>query len=328
MKKNNPLSRNPRAVRIAALAVLAITLLAVVYVVYVSGNGPDTYVPGSDSESYLPGPTGDRAEDRADSPAERAPAGTTGAIVPAPELDESVGARDPGASDRDPGASVRDPGASDRPGQPGGHTTGETTWSPAAATAAAATASGGDAGGAQPRYAVACRQFLARVDAIQAAMRDDRFYLGVYEVDAANPTLMLVLSDTKARADNLDGYFRLAIDRDGETWGHAPLAIGLNSLFTLSGRDRAYADGKFCADGLDDLLAATLQAALAERYDPGILTFILEEYRTGMELRWQGGGIGRTAYRAVAPFPALDVVFNDGFVTYVEFFPDPSPAKA
>ena len=98
-------------------------------------------------------------------------------------------------------------------------------------------------------------------------------------------------------------------------------------MYTDSGRDRAFADGSFCSDGLDSRLGDALAVLLGDAYQPGMLAFILEEYRAGMESRVLSGGSGRTGYRAVAPFPGWDIVFNDGYVTFVEFYPDSSPLK-
>lgn len=178
-----------------------------------------------------------------------------------------------------------------------------------------------------PRYVDEVSFLLSRIGAVKEVLAPSRFYPGTYEVDAANPTSMIVLADTREHADNLDGYFQLGVDLDGETWGNAPLALGLARLYTETGRDRAFADGSFCSDGLDRLLGEALAAILGDAYNPGMLAFILEEYRKGMEVRILSDGPGRTGYRAVAPFPGWDVVFNDGYVTLVEFYPASSPLK-
>jgi len=211
----------------------------------------------------------------------------------------------------------------------GGETSG-TTWTMHSGTA---TGTGGtpsqpaDAEQTRPRYADEVSLLLTRIETVREVLASSRFHPGVYEVDAANPTSMVVLADTRERAENLDGFFRLGVDLDGETWGNAPLALGLSKLYTETGRDRAFADGSFCSDGLDRLLGDALASMLGDGFEPGMLEFILEEYREGMETRVLSDGPGRTGYRAVATFSAWDVVFNDGYVTFVEFYPVSSPFK-
>ena len=306
-KKTAPLATQ-RTLRMAAFAVLAITAAAAAYMLI--WPGPTAGAPGG------PGDTRPTTAGRID-----------------PSLSYPVSTAGPNGTDPSGGAptGVIDPGASGQAGVtrpiptayfPGLSPGGEEPVSPAStASAGGATAMPGDTTGTQPRYAGEVSLFLSRVGAVGEALSASRFHLGFYEVDAANPTSMVVLAATKERADNLDGFFRLAIDLDGETWGNAPLALGLTRLYTESGRDRAYADGTFTSDGLDTWMGAALSAALGDAYEPGMLDFILEEYRTGMETRVLTGGVGRTGYRAVAPFSRWDVVYNDGYVTFVEFYP-------
>ncbi len=179
-----------------------------------------------------------------------------------------------------------------------------------------------------PRYRSETEYFLSRLEPLEAILRTSRFHTASYDVDTANPTRMVVLADSRAQADNLDGYFRIAIDRDGETWGNAPLALGIGRLFTDSGRDRAYAEGTFCSDGLDRLLGDALQAVLGEAYDPGMADFILDRYRAGRSTGISAGGPERTTDRTVASFQWIDVVYVDGFVSYVEFYPNAPVSKA
>jgi len=151
-----------------------------------------------------------------------------------------------------------------------------------------------DAEQTRPRYADEVSLLLTRIETVREVLASSRFHPGVYEVDAANPTSMVVLADTRERAENLDGFFRLGVDLDGETWGNAPLALGLSKLYTETGRDRAFADGSFCSDGLDRLLGDALASMLGDGFEPGMLEFILEEYREGMETRVLSDGPGRT----------------------------------
>ena len=179
-----------------------------------------------------------------------------------------------------------------------------------------------------PRYANESNFFLSRLPILEEALRSPRFFTGSYELDIANPTRMVVLSDTQDRAANLDGFFRIAVDLDGETWGGSPLALGISRLYTEGGRDRAYADGTFASDNLDLLLDEALRAMLGDAYEPGITGFVLQQYQDGMAIRAQSGGASRPASKVVASFAWLDVVFTDGFATYVEFYPNPAVSKA
>ncbi len=178
------------------------------------------------------------------------------------------------------------------------------------------------------RYAKESAFFLRRLPFLEKHLRSSRFITETVEVDTANPTSMVILANSAALAENLDGFFRFTIDRDGETWGNAPLALGIMRLYTDSGRDKAYADGTFCSDGLEGVLDGAVRAILDTAYEPGMTTFILEQYRAGRIARSGGGTVSKPATRVVASFSWLDVVYNDGYVTYVEFYPDTGTVKA
>jgi hypothetical protein len=176
-----------------------------------------------------------------------------------------------------------------------------------------------------PRYASESAFFAAKIPLLREALLKSRFISAVYEVDPANPSIMLVLTDTEARARNLDGFFRIAADKDGETWGGAPLAMGMDRLYTEAGRDRAYADGTFCSDGLDTLLDTSIRTMLGGAYEPGITAFILERYKAGMSARLVGEP--RLSSIVVASFTWLDVIYREGYASYAEFYPNPDASK-
>jgi len=178
---------------------------------------------------------------------------------------------------------------------------------------------------ARPRYESETAFFLSRLPSLREVLRTSRFFSAEYEVDPANPAIMVILSVTEERARNLDGFFRFALDRDGETWGSAPLALGLDRLYAEAGRDRAYADTTFCSDGLDGLLDRAIRAMLGGAYEPGVTAFILERYRDGMAARVRGES--RPSSRVAASFAWLDVVYSAGYVNYVEFYPNPNVVK-
>lgn len=105
------------------------------------------------------------------------------------------------------------------------------------------------------------------------------FCAGWIQPDAACDRGFLVVAPDLTAARQLNGFFYWLSDRTAAAAGEPPIVLCLDRLFPESARPFALAGELYSDQALVSLLEFSLQQVLVERYEPGILTFILGCYR-------------------------------------------------
>jgi hypothetical protein len=95
----------------------------------------------------------------------------------------------------------------------------------------------------------------------------------------------LIVAPDTASARQINGYFYWLSGESAAEQDAEPVLLGLDRLFTESGREKAVASGLFSEAGIEQLLEYSLRTVLSGFYQPAMLDFILSCYRADFAAR-------------------------------------------
>lgn len=120
--------------------------------------------------------------------------------------------------------------------------------------------------------------------ALSGAANRAGFCAGWIQPDASCDRSFLVVAPDPAAARQLNGFFYWLSDRTAAA-GEPNLILCLDRLFPESSRSFVFAGGLYSDQAVVSLLEFSLNQVLGDRYEPGILAFILGCYRKHFEQR-------------------------------------------
>ena len=292
----------------AAAALLALLVAALLLTALSGGSlAPPPQDPGRSDTTGTPAMTAPSDANRA-TPSGAAPSGTAPATSPT-AAPETPGATWPAAS---PGASGGS-GESESLGEAFGQDCTEGTQgnrelaalrTPEALTSQTA-------------------RFSTRIDSLAASLSGTSRTFADLALDPAAGTRALILAKNLVCAENLNGYFYFLYDPGAATSGIAPLVLVVDRLFTDEDRERVLADGTYATPEIETALGAALEVLLGPSEGKRASAFALGLYREVFSARVAGEPPSET--RRFLALPETTVVFQDAYMTYVEFLPGGAP---
>jgi len=166
-------------------------------------------------------------------------------------------------------------------------------------------------------------RFADRLDALAAALSGTPYAFADLSLDPATGTRAFVLADTEAGAANLNGYFYFLYDPGASRSGLAPLVLVVDRLFEQDERNRAIADRSFSTPAVEDTLRDAFSALLGASEGKRAADFATGLYRAVFSARVDGAAPVET--RRYLALPSGTVVFQDSYMSYVEFLPGGAP---
>jgi hypothetical protein len=166
-------------------------------------------------------------------------------------------------------------------------------------------------------------RFASRIEALATSLSFTSRTFADLELDPATGTRALILAKNLVCAENLNGYFYFLFDPDASSSGIAPLVLVVDRLFTDEERENSLADGSYSTVEIETALRSALVAILGTEEGKRASDFVVGLYRELFALRLNGTAPSET--RRFLALPETTVVFQDTYMTYVEFLPGGNP---
>ena len=161
--------------------------------------------------------------------------------------------------------------------------------------------------------------FPGRKEALCEALSGSTRVFADLPLDASVGTEAFILAWSRVGAENLNGYFYYLYDPSAPGSGIAPLVLVVDHLFDDGDRTRAIADQTFSTPDIEATLRDSLAALLGAADGEKAAGFVTGLYREVFKARVSGAVPTET--RRYLALDGVTVVFQDSFMTYVEFLP-------
>ena len=166
-------------------------------------------------------------------------------------------------------------------------------------------------------------RFAPRLEALSASLSDAPCTFADLLLDPSSGTRALILAKNLVCAENLNGYFYFLFDPGASASGIAPLVLVVDRLFTDEDREKVLAEGTYATPEIEAALRSALMVLLGAVEGERASDFATGLYREVFSARMAGAGPSET--RRFLELPATTVVFQDSYMTYVEFLPGGAP---
>ncbi len=166
-------------------------------------------------------------------------------------------------------------------------------------------------------------RFADHLDALVASLSGTPYAFADLSLDPSAGTRAFVFADSVAGAENLNGYFYFLYDPNASRSGLAPLVLVVDKLFEEDERGRATSDRTFATPAVEDALRAAFDALFGAVEGKRAADFATGIYRAVFSARVDGAPPVET--RRYLALPSTTVVFQDSYMTYVEFLPGGAP---